>query len=310
MPSERTHRLRTLFGPFALAAILTVTTPTISSAGAAFQAPEPAGTHAASIGVEVPVGSAGNTFVIPPEFVPPQETGISGAPADLLAGAAVAADFTGDIRTREAALAQMAPAEREGTEHALEALRSPVSEPDFSDPTTHIVALGNGLNPDGSVHPNLANRLGTAEALALENPQAPLVMSGGQTEHGHIEAEAMRDWLVDRGLPKDRIHVEGRSWSTISNAWHTHAQLPELTSVVVATSESHLHRAVVDFSLAYGPGVAVTGAASPDEPPVPHDPEGERFSSYRDAVMWYLLPDHVTADGVPPIFGAGVPRFF
>lgn len=181
-------------------------------------------------------------------------------------------------------------------------------EPDFSDPSTHIVVLGNALPADGSVHPTLANRLEVAESLAAANPAAPVVVTGGPTEHGHVEAEAMRDWLVSRGMTQDRIIVEDRAWSTVSNARHTHALLPELTSLVVVTSSSHLQRGVLDFTLAYGPGTTVTGAAAPDEPPVDTDPEALRRELCQDILLWYLLPDHVIADGLPPLVGPAVPR--
>lgn len=266
-----------------------------------------AGTSPAPILVPVP-GAPHGSATIPPELVPPPESARSDLPADVLSAATLVTDFTGDVVSRDAALAHLPEPRHSEVRHALGALHSPVAESDFTDPSTHIVVLGNALPADGSVHPTLANRLEVAEALAAERPHAPVVVSGGRTENGHVEAEAMRDWLIDRGMPQDRIIVEDRAWSTVSNAWNTHALLPELTSLVVVTSESHLQRGVLDFTLAYGPGTTVTGASSPDEPPVDTDPATQRRELYQDALVWYLLPDHVIAEGLPPVLGHGTAR--
>ena len=230
--------------------------------------------------------------------------------ADVLTTAALVTDLTGDTATRDAALNRLPEPRRTELLQGLEVMDSPVPAPDFTDPSTHIVVPGNALPADGTVHPTLANRLAVAEELAAHHPAAPVVLTGGRTEHGHVEAEAMRDWLVARGMPEDCIILEDRSWSTVSNARNTHALVPEPTSLVVVTSESHLRRAVVDFTLAYGPAVTVTGAAAPDEPPVGPGGDGDRTALYQDVLMWYLLPDHVLADGLPPLFGPGIARPF
>lgn len=311
MPSARTVRLRHLAASvLAGVAIATIAPPVVGAEAPPATAAEATAAEAADPeSIRVP-GTAKGSVAIPQEFLPPPDAEISAAHADLLSAAAVVADFTGDVHTRDAVLAQLSEQRRTAALHVLDTTHSPVATPDLSDPSTHLVILGNGLRSDGTVHPNLANRLSVAEELAAEHPHVPVVLSGGRTEHGHVEAEAMRDWLVDRGLSEDRLVVEGRSWSTVSNAWNTNAILPGLSSLVVVTSESHLHRGVVDFTLAYGPGTTISGASSPDEPPVTADPDGERFGRYRDAVLWYVLPDPVIADGLPPLVGPGIPRFF
>lgn len=275
--------------------------------------PAPAAASAAEITSPGPIhvpgpGTPHSSVPIPPEFLPPASADTSDVPADMLSAATLGSDFTGDLATRDAALGQLPDPRRVEVLHALDTLHSPVPAPDFADPSTHIVVLGNALPADGTVHPTLANRLAVAKELAAANPAAPVVLTGGRTEHGHVEAEAMRDWLVSRGMTEDRIILEDRAWSTVSNAWNTRALLPELTSLVVVTSESHLHRGVLDFTLAYGPETTVTGASSPDEPPVDTDPDAQRRELYQDALLWYLLPDHVIADGLPPVLGHGIAR--
>lgn len=145
------------------------------------------------------------------------------------------------------------------------------------------MVLGNGLNTDGTVHPNLRNRLAAAKSLADARPTAPVVVSGGATPDGFVEAEVMRDWLVDNGVSAGRILVEDRANSTVTNARYSRELLPDAGAVIVVTSENHIHRAVVDFTLAFGTEVAGVGA--PNDPPTAMP---GLLWTYRDAVNWFL----------------------
>lgn len=224
------------------------------------------------------------TYQLSPELLGPSLD--TAAPReDLLSAAVFSADYEGNAAAREAAL-RMLSAERAAEVTAgLAAVHAPISPPDPATPATPIVVLGNGLNADGSVHPNLANRLLAAEKLAGQRPQAPVLVSGGATATGAVEAHAMRDWLIGRGMSAERILVEDQSFSTVSNARFSRQLLPEATSVTVVTSGNHLRRAVVDFTLAFGPGTMVTGAGAPNDPPTP---QASNTGIYRDALDWYL----------------------
>ena len=130
----------------------------------------------------------------------------------------------------------------------------------------------------------------------------------------------MKKWLVSAGISPKRIHVEGNSWSTISNAWHSARlfnginkntrgrKLPR--ELVIATTDSHLHRAVSDYRIAFGPHTSVYGLASKSDPVQQRNLKKERTSRYRDAVGLFIFPETIVADGLPPIFGAGIPRFW
>ena len=78
---------------------------------------------------------------------------------------------------------------------------------------------------------------------------------------------------------------------------------------ILVTSGSHLRRAVVDFTTAFGPGTAITGTPAPEPAGAP-DADAQRRDTYCDALLWHLLPESVIVDGVPPIAGPGVSRFW
>lgn len=86
-------------------------------------------------------------------------------------------------------------------------------------------------------------------------------------------------------MREERILVEDQSFSTVSNARFTRDLLPEAAEVIVVTSRDHVHRAVVDFTLAFGPDARVAGVGAPNDPPtvVP----GTR-GDYLDVMKWCL----------------------
>lgn len=158
-------------------------------------------------------------------------------------------------------------------------------------PQTAIVVLGYGLLPDGTMRPELGNRLHAALIQAYMSPASPVIVTGGNPQNGISEAEAMRRWLIGRGLPGDRIHVEDRAGSTVQNALFSTRMLRDLgaTSAVVVTSPNHIRRAVADFIVA---GTTVVGAMTSLEQLVsqlPPPPRNAQRGIYLDATRTFEL---------------------
>ncbi|RDI49903.1 YdcF family protein [Nocardia mexicana] len=131
---------------------------------------------------------------------------------------------------------------------------------------TAIVVLGYGLEPDGAMRPELADRLSAAYVQAMLTPNAPIVVTGGNPENGITEAQVMADWLVGRGIPPHRIHIEDRAESTIENAEYSAEMMGTIgaNSAVLVTSSDHVQRAQGDFVAA---GVTVVATLTPDQAP-------------------------------------------
>lgn len=145
-----------------------------------------------------------------------------------------------------------------------------------------IVILGFGLLDDGAIRPILAERLGKGLDVATAYPQMPVLVSGGNPRGGRTEAEAMREWLVDRGLPGERIHLESASVSTAGNAIHTAAMIGSGlgSGAVLVTSSDHLRRSVADFLAA---GVTLQSVLAADGSAHPPPPPAELAAIYADA---------------------------
>jgi uncharacterized SAM-binding protein YcdF (DUF218 family) len=80
------------------------------------------------------------------------------------------------------------------------------------------VVLGAGLMPDGSVTPLLARRVDRGVQMWRRQPDAWLVMSGGQgPDEAQPESHAMREYALSLGVPAARILVEDGSRSTQEN---------------------------------------------------------------------------------------------
>ena len=80
-----------------------------------------------------------------------------------------------------------------------------------------MIVLGAGLRKD---KPSmlLRYRLDKAYAYAAEHPDLLIVTSGGQGRDEWIpEGQAMRDYLIEKGLPADRVLAENKSTSTEEN---------------------------------------------------------------------------------------------
>jgi len=85
------------------------------------------------------------------------------------------------------------------------------------DKETTVIVLGCKVNRNGPSL-SLLKRLEAAYAYLSENPDVPCILSGGQGADEHIsEAQAMYDWLIEKGIEKERLYIENKSTSTEEN---------------------------------------------------------------------------------------------
>ena len=111
-----------------------------------------------------------------------------------------------------------------------------------------IVVLGAGLNGN-EVSGTLRRRLDAALAFAGQNPDLPIVVTGGQGQ-GELrtEASAMKEYLINKGVPADRILLEDKSTSTRENFLFAQRVLAEngyenIREVAFVTNRFHCYRA-------------------------------------------------------------------
>lgn len=131
-----------------------------------------------------------------------------------------------------------------------------------------VVVLGAGLMGGRRVSPLLASRLERGRAVyeSLDGANGPmLIVSGGKGSDERLsEAEAMENYLVERGFPADRVLKEDQSRTTEENLLYSAALMSEVRPdgyrCVVVTNDFHSYRAAL---IARDLGVPAQVAGSP-----------------------------------------------
>ncbi|MBQ7117029.1 MAG: YdcF family protein [Clostridia bacterium] len=116
---------------------------------------------------------------------------------------------------------------------------------DYKEET--VIVLGCGIRGE-RVSVGLAKRLDKAYEYHTKNPDAVIIVSGGQGPQEDIpEALAMKRYLVEKGVPEDKIIMEDKSTSTITNFRNSYAIMTEkgmsVGKVVFVTNAYHVYRA-------------------------------------------------------------------
>ncbi len=129
-----------------------------------------------------------------------------------------------------------------------------------------ILILGCSFRRDGTLTPLLRGRVDRAiefwkRQRETTGREAVLVPSGGQGEDEPVsEAEAMRRYLLEQGVPEARILVEDRSRNTYQNMSYSKALIEKTApaaKVVYATTNYHVFRSGLWASLAGLPAEGV-----------------------------------------------------
>ena len=111
-------------------------------------------------------------------------------------------------------------------------------------PTDYAIILGLALE-NGKPAPDLVSRVDTAKGWLEKNPEAHLILTGGNPdESGRTEAAVMRDLLLERGVPEDRLILEDQAKSTKENFRNIADLVSKDRPVVMVSSNYHMDRAV------------------------------------------------------------------
>lgn len=93
----------------------------------------------------------------------------------------------------------------------------------------------------------LTERLDAAYEFLINNPDSSCILSGGQGEGEKIsEAQCMYDYLIGKGIEKDRLYLEDKSTSTRENLTFSKEIIDENNlnkNIAIATNEFHMYRA-------------------------------------------------------------------
>jgi len=145
---------------------------------------------------------------------------------------------------------------------------------DESKKVDYALILGAGIDGE-RLSLTLYDRMNKGLEYLSNNPEAKVIVAGGQGPGEDItEAEAMRKFLVNKGINQSRIIKEDRSTSTMENIKFTKEILKsiddrETYEIMIITNRFHLFRAKL---LAKRNGLIPYGSPS--------------------STRWYLLPKY------------------
>jgi len=105
------------------------------------------------------------------------------------------------------------------------------------------IVFGAGLESSTEPSPILAERLQTAAALFGAQRIGMILVSGDSSDRHHDEAGVMRRWLVDHGVPADRIIEDPAGISTYETCERA-LSIYQVKQAVLITQEFHLPRAL------------------------------------------------------------------
>ena len=110
----------------------------------------------------------------------------------------------------------------------------------------YIIVLGAGII-GSRVTPLLAARIEKGIELLCYNPNAVLIMSGGQGSGEDIpESEAMADYALDKGVSVEKIILEQKSVSTQENLCFSRELVnKQKPQIIIVTTAYHVFRALI-----------------------------------------------------------------
>ena len=113
----------------------------------------------------------------------------------------------------------------------------------------YVVIHGAGLLDGSRVSKLLADRIDKAIMIYHKDPSPPiLIPSGGRGSDEEVsEAEAMKQYMIEKGIPADRILMEDQSTTTYENLLYSKALIDEREGrkyTALVTSNYHVYRAL------------------------------------------------------------------
>ena len=110
-------------------------------------------------------------------------------------------------------------------------------------PAPVALVLGAKVDPGGEPSPFLAARLDLARRLYEAGTVRAILVSGDHMRWEYDEPDAMRDWLMRRKVPSDRIALDHAGFDTYDSCFRAH-RIFGVTQAIVVTQSFHIERAV------------------------------------------------------------------
>lgn len=106
-----------------------------------------------------------------------------------------------------------------------------------------ILVLGASVNPNKTPSPILRDRLNSAVAMYHAQGDATIIVSGDGREAHYNEPAVMKQYLVEHGIPEQRIVTDERGYTTYASMYHL-AYSYHVKQCIIVSQKFHLARAI------------------------------------------------------------------
>lgn len=106
-----------------------------------------------------------------------------------------------------------------------------------------ILVLGASVNPNKTPSPILRDRLNSAVAMYHAQPDATIIVSGDGREAHYNEPAVMKQYLVQHGIPEQRVLTDECGYTTYASMYHL-AYSYHVKQCIIVSQKFHLARAI------------------------------------------------------------------
>lgn len=114
-------------------------------------------------------------------------------------------------------------------------------EPELLPSNSTIIVLGASVYSDGQLSPILKDRIDAGVELFQANKANQFLLSGDHKTDDYNEVDAMSNYLIEKGIPKDKIILDHAGYDTYDSMYRSSA-IFEISDAIVVTQEFHLPR--------------------------------------------------------------------
>ncbi|MFN4763045.1 vancomycin high temperature exclusion protein [Gillisia sp. Q332] len=104
-----------------------------------------------------------------------------------------------------------------------------------------IIVLGASVFSDGKLSPILKDRIDAGFELFQKNKAKQFLLSGDHKTDDYNEVDAMSNYLIEKGIPKDKIILDHAGYDTYDSMYRSKAVF-NISDAIVVTQEFHLPR--------------------------------------------------------------------
>ncbi len=110
-------------------------------------------------------------------------------------------------------------------------------------PADAVIILGAYVRPDGVLSYILQDRLDTGLNIYNRGLAPKIIVTGDHGQKNYNEVQAMKDYLLDHGVPAENIFMDHAGFDTYDSLYRARG-IFQVKSAIIATQNFHLPRAL------------------------------------------------------------------